>query len=1277
MSDDWDRLQALFREIVRLPLDARALRMALISESDPELHAEILSLLDADEQANELLKQIEAAGSIVSPPVEAGEEEDDRGEPDLLPRLENALRERYRIERQVGRGGMAIVYLAHDLKHDRQVALKLLRPEVAASVGIERFLREIKIAAGLNHPNILPLHDSGEADGLLFFVMPFVDGESLRERLGRETTLSVGEALQIAGEIAEALGYAHALGVVHRDIKPGNILLSGGHAVIADFGIALAVSAADAARFTETGLSLGTPAYMSPEQVGFSDEVDGRSDIYSLGCVLYEMLAGEPPFGATSAPRILKAHLATPPPDLRRIRPDVTPPLVSVVDRALAKAPSDRFPTAEAFGDALAASQTSESQLESRETGDVMRWGRRGSLWQVLASYAFGSWIVLQVAEALASLLGLPLWFGKATVFLLALGLPVLALTAVAQSKRRSEGKAPDDRRRLRRFLTWRGALAGGVGAFALLGLGTAGYMAMRGLGIGPAGTLIARGTLDEQSEIVLADFAGAPEDSLLARTATEALRIDLAQSPVIKLVSRDRIRGVLRRMERDPAERTDLEVAREVAVREGMAAVIAGEVIRAGESYLLTAELVEAASGEVLATVRATAESSGAVLTAIDRLSKQLRERIGESLKSLRNASMLPAVTTSSLEALEKYVEGVDMPERARGIALLEEAVALDSGFAMAWRRLGVFLGAQGAEYTKLLHAYTRAFDHRDRLSRDERYLVEGSYYFETGEYEKAIVAYEKLLALPSDDREELGLGRSDFIATHNMALSYRRLRRYEQAYEILLALRRDHLPFHCGSNYAMLYDTEVDLGKLEEARKNSEDCPYLYEAQAFQQREAALIAGAVGDYAAAEMRYQIVRDVRGEELRWRAEASQGLANVASVQGKLAEADEHARDAMVAHQARALPGDFLRVSVETAERDMLVRGDTLRALRGLELALQEAPYIDLDPLDGPYLQLAALYAQAGQPRVARTLLAQFDEAVEPRYRVDVRSSNVLGGEEYRRARGELALAEGRHADAVAEFRAADVEACLVCALPGLARAYEAAGEEDSVVAVLERYVATPNYYRLRVDRVHLGPTLERLGELYEARGRIEEAAMCYARFVELWADADSELQGRVEAAQQRLEISGSPAGGCGFAPPPAGGSFESLAVTDSAGCHTVRGSISETNNLGTIEGDLEGETLILGGRASQMGAEFHMPQVHTWSITGGTVPELVGRDVKLWGDRVTLDDPQPGSVIDFNSNLRVRYPGSGDLTLHGSLDGTDFPPTFTVSFEYDGVVCP
>ena len=238
--------------------------------------------------------------------------------------------------------------------------------------------------------------------------------------------------------------------------------------------------------------------------------------------------------------------------------------------------------------------------------------------------------------------------------------------------------------------------------------------------------------------------------------------------------------------------------------------------------------------------------------------------------------------------------------------------------------------------------------------------------------------------------------------------------------------------------------------------------------------------------------------------------------------------------------------------------------------------------------------------------------------------------------------------------------------------------AYEAAGEEDSVVAILERYVETPNYYRLRVDRVHLGPTLERLGQLYDGRGDLEKAAMCYARFVELWADADGELQERVQTARRRLDVGGLPASGCGFDPPPlVAAGFESLAVADSAGCQTVRGSIHETNNQGTIEGDLEGATLSLHGRASQVGTEFHMPQVHTWSITGGSVPELVGRDVKLWGNLVTLEDPASGSVIDFESNLRVRYPGRGELTLEGSLDRRNFPPNFTIDFDYNGVVCP
>jgi len=248
---------------------------------------------------------------------------------------------------------MATVYLADDLKHNRSVAIKVLRPELASMLGGERFLREIDIEARLQHINILPLHDSGEADGFLYYVMPYVEGESLRERLDREGQLPVEDALHIAEEITEALSYAHARGVVHRDIKPENILLSGGHALLADFGIAKAIGAAGGDRVTESGHVIGTPAYMSPEQASGEIELDGRSDVYSLACVLYEMLAGEPPFSGRTAQAVIARHLSEPPPSLRVVRRGLPAWLEDVLQTALAKAAADRFPTADSFLQAL------------------------------------------------------------------------------------------------------------------------------------------------------------------------------------------------------------------------------------------------------------------------------------------------------------------------------------------------------------------------------------------------------------------------------------------------------------------------------------------------------------------------------------------------------------------------------------------------------------------------------------------------------------------------------------------------------------------------------------------------------------------------------------------------------------------------------------------------------------------------------------------------------------------------------------------------------------
>jgi serine/threonine-protein kinase len=288
---------------------------------------------------------------------------------DMLDHVTAVLAGSYEIERELGRGGMATVYLARDLRHRRPVAVKVLLPELAAVVGAERFLREIEIAAGLNHPHILSLHDSGQADAVLYYVMPFVDGESLRDRLHRETQLPVEDALRIAAEVADGLSYAHARDVIHRDIKPENVLLADGHAYIADFGIARAVSAAGGTRLTETGLSLGTPQYMSPEQASGDPRVDGRSDQYALGCVVYEMLVGEPPHTGPSAQAIIAKVLTEPVPRVREARETIPVPVDLALGRALARLPADRYVSVEKFAEALAASTSADVTIPTPPAG--------------------------------------------------------------------------------------------------------------------------------------------------------------------------------------------------------------------------------------------------------------------------------------------------------------------------------------------------------------------------------------------------------------------------------------------------------------------------------------------------------------------------------------------------------------------------------------------------------------------------------------------------------------------------------------------------------------------------------------------------------------------------------------------------------------------------------------------------------------------------------------------------------------------------------------------
>ncbi len=363
--------------------------------------------------------------------------------PDLASALARAFEDRYRIERPLGEGGMAIVYLAHDLKHNRQVALKVLRPELAALLGAERFLAEIRTTAGLQHPHILPLFDSGHAESadrsFLYYVMPFIDGETLRQRLDRERQLGVGDTIRIARAVATALDYAHRRGIVHRDIKPENVMLFEGQALVADFGIALAVSQAGGVRVTETGISIGTPHYMSPEQAAADRVLDARTDIYSLGAVTFEMLTGRPPFEASSTPALMSKLMTDRAPSSREERPSVPRHVDAAIQVAMAKLPADRFSSAAAFAEALV-----DSTFTGGDADDAAPPPARGARWKGLV------WPGLAAAAALVAWAGWQRTPAPAPVLRAQIDLPAGQHLAIAPNRARSFDISPDGGR-----LTW------------------------------------------------------------------------------------------------------------------------------------------------------------------------------------------------------------------------------------------------------------------------------------------------------------------------------------------------------------------------------------------------------------------------------------------------------------------------------------------------------------------------------------------------------------------------------------------------------------------------------------------------------------------------------------------------------------------------------------------------------------------------------------------------------------------------------------------------------
>jgi tetratricopeptide (TPR) repeat protein len=756
----------------------------------------------------------------------------------------------------------------------------------------------------------------------------------------------------------------------------------------------------------------------------------------------------------------------------------------------------------------------------------------RARLTRVLAVYLGGSYALLEILDIFTDQLGLPDWFFRGALILLLIGLPIVIATAIVQGRRRAplvgEPAAPvgvseaadaaepsetaaQPAAASHHWLNWRNASLGFVGAFAAWGLIISVYMGTRALGIGPVGSLVAAGVLDERERLIVADFENNTDDALLGQAAAEAFRIDLSQSTIVTVVDPAYVGQVLRRMQTDPERQLDLDLAREVAIREGIKAVVAGDITRVGSGYQLAAQLVSAQDGSVLVPFRETANDSTEIIGAIDRLSKSMRERIGESLKTIRASEPLDRVTTSSLEALRKYSQAlrvIESGDNERGIELLEEAVALDTAFAMAYRKLGVTLRNIGQDRVRGAEALTQAFEHRDRLTERERYLTEGSYYWGVaGDDAAAMAAYESLLEISPDDP----------WAMNNLAILYDEVRDFRRAERLFT--RAIELDSAGALYYGNAIGTQVAQGKFGDAEYTLDRMAELFPEHPNVQMHATALASSQFDYETAEQHVLALGEAQRASPLLQRYVSFSLAQLAEVRGQLREAERLILEVMAAAEADGDVAIYVASAVRLAFYDLWFRGQTETAVGRVEGVLARYPLETIEPTERPYGLLATFYALAAQPARARAYLAEYDAAVED-------GTTLVNPEEGGdAAKGILALAEGRVDDAISELRAIDVGPCTICVLPMLGQAYDQAGVTDSVVAVYERYVSTPWLGRLEAgDWFALAAIYERLGGLYELSGDADKATLYYGRFVELWEDADPDLQPRVEAARRAIE---------------------------------------------------------------------------------------------------------------------------------------------------------
>ena len=742
------------------------------------------------------------------------------------------------------------------------------------------------------------------------------------------------------------------------------------------------------------------------------------------------------------------------------------------------------------------------------------------SLWQVLALYAGASWVILQVVDVVKDNMGLPDWVFPFALILLLIGLPIIVATAMVQGRRAPEtasdaatGSEPDDEQSRvaapaahHELLTWKNSLVGGGLALVFLAIVTAGFMYMRNSGIGPVGSLVAKGLIDERSEIMVADFEA--EDDMLGRMASEALRVDLSQSNIVRLVNPRTVEGALRRMQLPEGTRVDETTAREIAEREGIAAVVGGEILSGGGSYVITAHLVSPV-GDLLGNARVTAADSSKIIEAIDKLSRNLRGQIGESYTSMRESPALAQVSTSSLEALRKYTEaGIQRREGNLDAAIdfLEEAIAIDSTFAMAYRGIGIFLQNKFDDWSRQYWAHSKAYEYRDRLTEREKWLVSASYHLDIEENEaRAIDAYENVLRI---DPEMMS-------AVNNIGVIYyfqrdweKALRQYRQAHE----MRPEGLT---ASNVGVVY---ANMGLLEEADEwlalSRELEPNSPSWKFYQVHFESLR----GNKEEARRLNRVLRESESPDPYW-LERTYGTDWLFDVEeGRIARAEASLAAAVAAGDEGegSNPARALQDLLSRAELDLAL-GNPESTVRRVDAALDRFPLEEIPPLDRPSAWAASLFAQAGDTNAARNLLAEQRERLGPlaeRKRVGLAEAEAW-----------IDVAEGRYAEAIPVLRVSDRGyGCDICIDLSVGTAFDLAGQPDSAVVYYERYLEPRLNWRAYTDGSWRAWTLERLGQLYDEMGDLEQAAGYYAAFVELWQEADPELQPRVQVARTRME---------------------------------------------------------------------------------------------------------------------------------------------------------